>query len=730
MDSPERTSLKFHDLDDPKTDRRAEFRDKFFKDRDYGDRDKDFDRRDGKHHLTNGRKIGRDDREDWSGGKPRRTFGQDDNDRGVKRSGDFDRWGSRDFKDNRDTQELGGERTHRDREQGRFPNRRDPQARGRHDHQPWFRDGETQDPAEPDEQKPPARSRDWRRGGQGQDHRDWNRPIRHEQDPEWMDSSSKPEPRESHTQEDFQRWKERMKTGAAHTPVESKKEAVVEVPAEEPKPAEAKRADGEMFSSFDPSLKLGDGLDNFFGIWGEPKPNQEATPLVSENRKEVQQPSSKPAKSSRFAGFFNAPNEPAPREPEPVQPQPSRPVSTDADQEGFQRILQMLGGNKSRNATPQAEEMGNMRSTPPQQTPIDFNKVPTSTASPLRDTFNRQEYMRFPEPHERAPPGLEHLLAQKTPKETATTNRDAEFLLRLMQQSKISSPHAVQPSGPQVPVLQNPGGQNIPDMQLRMQEMQMQKQKNPAFFDDPAIANMQRPEPADSRSHLRRRPTAGPSGYFDEMPFQGMSSGNHTPTGVSGVRSQAAGQPPVLQRPPPGLEQVGSPWSNPQLQQQQQQQAPNPLMARAGPGSGPGPGPANPPNRTMNPNFHPGPPISMPAGMPPPNDRQAFQRGGAGAAGASGFGPPPGILPPPGYMNMNVPPPSVFPPMPHTPDAVMGMPHGHPSHFPAGPQQGVSGGPSSRQLLDMFTGHGGGGPMDGNMPGRNAPGMMGPGPFR
>jgi hypothetical protein len=110
--------------------------------------------------------------------------------------------------------------------------------------------------------------------------------------------------------------------------------------------------------------------------------------------------------------------------------------------------------------------------------------------------------------------------------------------------------------------------------------------------------------------------------------------------------------------------------------------------------------------------------------MPPPNERPPFPRGMSGSGTGGNFGPPPGMMPPPGYMNMNGPLlPSGFPPMPHNPEAAM-------LNFPHGGGQGNFGGgngglpgppPSSRHLLDMFAQVNGG-------DGRG--GILGQGPFR
>ncbi|WEW57764.1 hypothetical protein PRK78_003231 [Emydomyces testavorans] len=700
-------SFKASDHDDTKQERYGGFRDKFFKDREYGEREKDSERRDSRPHLTNGRRMNREDREDWSG-RPRRNFGQEeDRDRRPRRSGDIERWDGRDSRDHRDQQE-GGERPNRD--QGRFPGRRDTLGRAKHD-PPWYRDGEPQETGELEEDKTPIRNREWRRGLHGPD-RDWNRPVKQEQDPEWMDSTSRSDTKEAHTQEDFQRWKERMKAGATQASADTKKDTVSEPPKEEPKDPENERPDGKMFSDLDPSLQADTGLDNFFGFWGERKGGQDAITESTgvDSKKEI--PPAKPTKSSRFAGFFSAQNET--KEADTSQPCAPRPASTDADQEGFQRILQMLGGNKSRNATPQAEEASQSRPSLIQMPQSDFAKPPPLATSPLRETFNRQEYMSIQEqvPRDRAPPGLENLAAQKVSKESDVHSRDTEFLLRLMQQSKISTQT---PTRPNPAPLQSPGGQSLIDLLGRSQGVQAQK--TPVYIEDPAIANFRRPDMADPRNQLRRRPTGGPTGYFDEMPYPGASSGNHTPNNPPGLRPQGPLQPSMGIQRPPGLDQVTpAGWPNQQMQQQGNS---NQMMFA--------PGLPTPQARNMNPNFSSAHPMPLPAGMTPPVDRQPFQRG-ASASGPAGFAPPPGIMPPPGYLNMNAPPPSAFPPMPHS-DAMMNMSHGHPGQYGAGPQQGLHQ-PSSRQLLDMFMQHGGN-PGDGSIGARNGAGMMGPaGPYR
>lgn len=418
--------------------------------------------------MANGRRGGRDDKEDWSSGRPRRTLGQEDSDRRFKRGGESDRWDNRgDPRDYRDQQDGGNERHHRDnRDQGRFPPRRDGPGKGKND-QNWFRDGDGQDAGDNAETKTPVRHREWRRGLHD---RDWNRHSKQEQDPEWMDPSDKQEPREAHTQEDFQRWKERMKAGSGQAAADEVKK---EVPREEAKvdqkAANAKRADGEMFSRLDSSsFKMDAGMDNFFDLWGnKPVQDTSADNPPGDNTGKEPQSSARPAKSSRFAGLFNAPADTG-KVSHPVEVESTRPASTDADQEGFQRILQMLGGNKSSNATPQAESPGQPRPTPPQVAQTDIPRGQAPVMPSTRDFANGQEFPAYAEnPGREENPGLENLVAQKPPRDGPTPSRDTEFLLRLMQKSKISQT----PTDPQPPHLASPGGINMPDMHPRAQGM-------------------------------------------------------------------------------------------------------------------------------------------------------------------------------------------------------------------------------------------------------------------
>lgn len=692
IDSTDRS--KANDSDDAKNDR-YNVREKFFKDRETGD--KDNDRRDTRLGTANGRRGGRDDRDDWNNGRPRRNFGQDEQDRRPRRTGDSDRWDSRDSNKDRDQQDLSHDRGNRDKE-GRYTSKRDGQGRGRHE-QSWFRDDNAQDAPDTEEEKPSVRSRDWRRDRQLAD-RDWNRGAKFEQDPEWMDSTDRDESRPVRTQEDFQRWKERMKASSAQPPAEEKKETPPEQAARNIQKTESRPTEGEMFSNLSTPFQIDSGLDKFFGLLGDNKATQgTSTPALMDSTAKKDTVSTK-TKSSRFAGLFSPPAEAG--KDSAAKSQPDRQVATDADQEGFQRILQMLGGSKSRNTTPQVDSSQQPR--PPPLSQADQSRPGTTLSSPARETFGRQDYMMYQDNSARnkAPPGLETLVSQNAQRDPQAQNRDRENLLRLMQQVKISSPVTSQPQGN--PQLQSagptPGMLNAPDLLSRPQDMQKpQQQKTPNFLNDPAIANMQRPD-------VDRRPTNGPPmGYFDDIPFPQGSQGPNTPT--AGRIPQGHGQPPMVLQRPPGFDQMPPPgWTGHQLPPQQ----------------GGGPGPLAPPpgipnpSRGMNPNFLSGP-MPMHGSMPPSNDRQPYPRGTNGNGSAS-FGPPPGMMAPQGYMNMNRPPPSAFPMMPHPPD--MGLPHVGQGQFGSGNSGPPGPPPSSRHLLEMF----------GQANGDGRGGMVGPGHFR
>jgi hypothetical protein len=337
----------------------------------------------------------------------------------------------------------------------------------------------------------------------------------------------------------------------------------------------------------------------------------------------------------------------------------------------------MLGGQRSQNGTP------NEAGLPQQHRPphiMQAEQQRAAMSSPAREPHHRPDYMGL---------GSESPMGQPGGKDQSM---DRANLLRLMQQVRVGPSPGGNPQSPGAGIAPPPG--LMPEGMPRPPPG-LSAQKSPAFLDDPAIANMQRP---DSEQLRRRHVNGPPMGYFDDMPFPQGNQGPKTPGGSmtpGGSRPpQGPNQPPMPLQRPPGLEHLpppgwtGQPVHNPNAQ--------SPM--------GPPPG-IGAPGRGMNPGFPPGM-LPMPPGNPPPlNERQAFPRG-----------PPPGMMPHPGaFMG----PPPGFPPMPPNPEAMMGLGPGAQGPFGPG-NPGPPGPPSSRHLLEMF----------GQSNGDPRGGMVGPGQFR
>ncbi|KAL4979504.1 hypothetical protein BDW66DRAFT_103614 [Aspergillus desertorum] len=629
--------------DDPKNDRF-----KFFKDREASERD--FAGRDGKMGTFNNR---RGEKEDWNNGRPRRTLGQDEQDKKPKRNTDFDRWESRDPQDPSVVKDKDGRF---------FPRREAPPGRARHEGS-WFRDEKGQEAPDGEEEKASLRSRDWRRDRHGAD-REWTRGAKLEQEPEWLDATDRDEPRRVYTQEDFERWKERMKAGSSQAQPEERKESPNEQLPEPVQRPEPKPTDGEIFSPTGAPLQ-DTTMERFFGLLGDTKPPQDMeSPLPSEPTLKKESTVGKPVKSSRFAGLFSPPLGSPAKEPEsPISSRSPAPMnaSTDADQEGFQRILQMLGGGKSRNATPHNDPTQN-NAQPNRPSSLVHAEQTRSPISPSSEQGQRSDQMATQGTPAQAmdAPFKENLLGQES------QGRDSQYLLRLMQQARLSpgagpnqaSQNQPQSAGPP------PGLINMPEAMPHPPGTEP-SMKGPSFLNDPAIATMQRSDV----DQLRRRPTNGPPmGYFDDVPFR---QGAQIPITPGGSRVPQGQAPPMGIQRPPGFEHMPLPgWAGHHMPPQQ-----------AGPSAPLAPPPGIPTtNRGVNPNY-----ISnvmpLPGNMPL-NERQPFPRGPI----------PPGLMPPPGYMNG--PPPGILPPTPHSGDNLMGPFDGNPG------LQGPP--PSSRHLLDMF----------------------------
>lgn len=577
--------------------------------------DKSRDTRLGNLHNRRGTK---DDNEPWSGARQQKSFGHDDagNGRNGGREKDRENGG-------REPRIQRGFENHRrdvDREgNGDNAPRRNAAARGRFE-PPWYRDDDRQEGESQEGGKDTTKPRDWRdkdRGSFRGPDREWNKGVKPEQDPEWMDEPEPEERKQTHTQEDFQRWKERMK--ATNGPYQ-------DLPLS---PTEQRPSHERTVSNL--SANAGKGkvetpliadthFDGFFGLWSENNKDASKQGVQEQTSNPVKKPNA--PKPSKFTGFFSP--KPVPEVPEPVPSQPSQSTeatkdSSNEDKEGFQRILKLLDQQQTssgRNGLP-------VREKAPRDAP------PSQSAHP---------------PRPRDSGGLESLLGSQHPKDAILPqNRDNEFLLKLMQQTQQARPNANQSNSNN----QRLDGGPAPGILPFIISPREQNQQTSGTGLPPGFVNDSTREELQHRDRLN--PTAPPErkglppGFFGGYPdIHPHNSG----AGVTGQSALSSG----LQRPP-GLEQAPTVYVQ-NIQSQRQGMVPPPPGFQA-------------PLRTHNP-FPPGlmPNIS--------NSNNPNERGppyGLRSVGPTG----PTGMPPPGFMAMNPPPPG-FPPTPFNQEGRMSPP--------------------------------------------------------
>ena len=579
------------------------------------------------------------------------------------------------------------------REEGKPPPRRDGQGRARFE-QPWFRSEKSLE-ATDDLAKTEAKQQEWRRdrgSGRGAE-RDWERSGKGEQDPEWMDSTPIEEPKQAHTQEDFQRWKEKMKAGNNAT--EDEQEPSSGQGREEPPEFKMTKLNTSEMPALVDKPNIDVGMDQFFDFF---KDKSGGTDSKSMENKAPRKP--------RFAALFSpsaqdptkemvsvpvVTDQPASR---PVMAQLAAAVSSDADQEGFQRILQMLGGRSS-NSTPQSQ--GPPKARTPLYSREEQHKSVEQPHSPVTDTFHKQDLHLTAEvlSQHRNSAALDSLLGVRASAQQFETqnhtgqSKDTDFLLRLMQQSNLtpSQPSKVQSGRNQAQSLTHtPGILQMPDSLGRPQVQQKPKGAPLSFFDKPKESNVHRPDQRIPREAVRR-PTNGPTtGLFDEPFFTDLRQANQQASVTNSTIQVRTGLPPGIQRPP-GLDQTPlTGWSGHQQFQQQQQQHQHQHQQMQTQMNAP-PGIPNPPHRSMNPPFPPGPPMGHNMGMPPFHHVPQIQRQRK-HTGDTGPNLPPGMGPPPGFMNT-------------TPPGFSGNPHGM-----SGPGRQYDGnsGILPAHLMDVFAG--------------------------
>ena len=366
--------------------------------------------RDMKLGNSQNRRATQEDSEQWSSSRQPKGFGYEDVERRHRKNGDRDQDGEKEnirdvraqrgFESHRRQAEREGSSEHAMRQNG--PTRERSEAS-------WYGEEGNSESTKP---------RDWRakekgrtRGGE----RDWGKANKAEQDPEWMEEPEPEEKKQAHTQEDFERWKEKMRAnnGPGHDPVQS--------------PGEHKPTHERTFSNtsttkskgkVETPLIIDSNFDGFFGLWSESDKGgwrQGVEESHDRNINKIATP-----KPSKFTGFFNP--KPTPELGDvaasgPPLPQKSSKSSSNEDKEGFQRIMKLLD----------QQQLGSTRNG----IPIRETAIKNRPHSPPNTVSKSQETS-----------GLESLLVSQLPSNgAAPQNRDSEFLLKLMQKT-----HQIQPT--------------------------------------------------------------------------------------------------------------------------------------------------------------------------------------------------------------------------------------------------------------------------------------------
>lgn len=558
-----------------------------------------------------------------------------------------------------------------------------------------------------DTRKFDSRQMDWRRN------RDWNQPEKVEADPEWMDSTEVETP-QVHTQEEFQQWKERMKAGggAAQQPPQTVQpdQSPPAAAVEDKKPTKFPNTTGTR------SPELDDAMEKFFARFNQPQSSAEAQNVTG-----------KPAMKTRFASLWNAPAEALPEVVQQSAHQPDvavqSPSTSDADQAGFARILQMLGSRSSH--------------APPQEPTVQKPKAPLyARAEPefQRRMRSPESTTNFPdhdeEPRTRASRSIDPQLTSKSPNEPSHTRQESskdtsDILLNLMRQANISQ-QAQQNQYQREDIHHLPGvlpmteefnriatnRNNATSANTQRESQHIQPREGRVnFFDEPTSPRAQYPEKQFVMNLQQKDPRLSYSdpaiqtmyynSLLDKLP------GQFTPhQQVSASQMPNPGLPPGFQRPP-GLDnmpRIQPTWSNSQSQPQPPRQAPPPGLQNlprgmAGPfGSS---GSQMPPLPPYLQNQQQQPPPSPHSNNPnqnlqrgPPQRKYTNETGiGPGLGGfPSNMGPPP-----PGFLG-NGPPPPGFP--------IAGPPQNY-GRYQIGEGMGTTGagGPSQAGMGRVATGY-------------------------
>ncbi|MCJ1280705.1 hypothetical protein MMC26_000022 [Xylographa opegraphella] len=606
-----------------------------------------------------GRNATREDGDTWSGLRSGKNLSMDETDRSYRRNGDHTKGEHGDSR-----RPHRGFENHRREIKGEGDDLGTPKrpSNGRGSRPSWYRDDDAAEGQSLENAKDTTKRGDWRdndritrRNGE----REWIRGGKVEQDPEWMLEPDVEDKKQTRTAEDIEQWKASMKAArnatdtATPTTIAATKHDTISTPG--PK--------------LDTPLGLDSSFDKFFGLWHEPLTGYEAS--TGQSRDDQLRPDTgklNPPKSSRFTGFFSPKPEmnsqaPAPAAPTaPVSLASAEAVSSNEDKEGFQRILQMLGG-------------GNMLQSPALHPPINqpptggqtlntqllktfrdgAPRPPRNTKTPptLQPTTTASASPPILSPRSRRSITIDNLLGPnpQSAKEVAPPqNSESEFLLSLMR-PKGADPKQTIPNNPRTSVSSAPG--ILPHLNLMNQQMNQshypyslsEPTTQHVFYDDAAA------ERSESRDKLNPNASRRTQRGSVPKPFHDLSDPLDQPP--SNRQNQflppsAFTLPPGLQRPP-GFDHLPQGYASTLQSQRASMVAPPPgFLAQ----------PIQNPNLIRSPNHFP-PGLIRNLG----NVNNAAERGaapfGMRQMGSGPDGPPP----PPGFMPMGGPQAPGFPPL-------------------------------------------------------------------
>ncbi len=424
---------------------------------------------------------------------------------------------------------------------GGHASRRNGTARVRNE-PPWNRgEARNQDGGVEDEEN--AKPRDWRdkerRGARGPE-RDWHRGGRTEMDPEWMDEPEPELKEQKRTQEDFERWKERMRASNGATQ-DTPLSLVEQRPSHDRTVSNVGTSVAK--AKVETPLIVDPSFDGFFGLWDKPKKGEElvGTTAGNEVKLNVANTSMKASKPSKFTGFFGSKVDSVTPKEQPSLPlfAPSRDSSNE-DKEGFQRILKLLD---------QQQTQAGKGETPPrvqgQRESPASPSIQSRGAGELNDLYN--------------------ILGARSPQEnTVPPTRDSEFLLKLVQQPQLNRQDINQGNvGGRRPAQDTaPALSSFSNLMISPHDTPQQTPSNgfpPGFFNGEEMQPRDKLNPTSGAE--RRGP---PPGIYDHRqspaggpPHSGFSSGLQRPPGLEqlppGYTQHLLSQRPNM-IPPPGFQ--------------------------------------------------------------------------------------------------------------------------------------------------------------------------------